>query len=248
MNARPGRARILPSRRAPARGPGTPRTFASRSTSVGFTLVELAMVLVILALLGGSLLVPLASRIEARDRQAALDRLRDIQQALTGFAIIHGRLPCPSTEADPAHPRYGVEDAPPCSFAVEGRLPWRSLALSATDPWGSARLQPGDGWAGHWRYRVDPAFTSATIGADTVPSGDLQIRGHDGSRITTTDSQAVAIVYSTGPNRRADGLNASYSASAPTYQAGAATAEFDDLLAWIGRPLLIARIAQAGRL
>ena len=51
----------------------TARNF--RTYAAGFTLVELAMVLVILALLGGSLLVPLASRIEARDRQAALERL-----------------------------------------------------------------------------------------------------------------------------------------------------------------------------
>ena len=41
----------------------TARNF--RTYAAGFTLVELAMVLVILALLGGSLLVPLASRIEA---------------------------------------------------------------------------------------------------------------------------------------------------------------------------------------
>ena len=221
---------------------------ACRACATGFTLVELAMVLVILALLGGSLLVPIASRIEARDRQAALERLRDIQSALTGFAIIHGRLPCPSTEPDPANPRYGVEDPAPCTFAVEGRLPWRSLALPATDPWGSARMAPADGWAGHWRYRVDPAFTTAPLGAATTPIANLQIRSHDGSRITTTDSQAVAIVYSTGPNRQADGLNASYSAAAPSYQAGESTADFDDLLAWLGRPLLIARVAQAGRL
>lgn len=58
----------------------------------------------------------------------------------------------------------------------------------------------------------------------------------------------MAIVYSTGPNRQPDGLNASYSAAAPSYQAGESTADFDDLLAWLGRPLLIARVAQAGRL
>ena len=109
-------------------------------------------------------------------------------------------------------------------------------------------MAPGDGWAGHWRYRVDPAFTTAPIGAATAPVANLQIRSHDGSRTTTTDSQAVAIVYSTGPNRQADGLNASYSAGAPSYQAGESTAGFDDLLGWLGRPLLIARVAQAGRL
>ncbi|HMY80182.1 MAG TPA: type II secretion system protein, partial [Thauera aminoaromatica] len=95
----------------------------SSAPARGFTLVELAMVLVILALLGGSLLVPVASRLEARDRNATLERLHDIQLALTGFAIIHGRLPCPSTETDPASPGYGLEDGPPCNLAREGVLP-----------------------------------------------------------------------------------------------------------------------------
>lgn len=214
----------------------------------GFTLVELAMVLVILALLGGSLLVPVRSRIEARDRQATHAQLQDIRDALTGFAIIHGRLPCPSTEADPASPGYGLEDAPPCQQANEGRLPWRSLALPATDAWGQARSRASDGWAGHWRYRVDPAFTAAPVRADTDPSANLQIHAHDGSRVTTLDSQAVALVYSTGPNRQPDGRNARYSAASPAYEAGEASADFDDLLIWIGRPLLIAQLAQAGRL
>ncbi len=219
-----------------------------RHAAAGFTLAELAVVLVILSLLAGSLMVPLRSRLEARDRQLTNERLRDIQQALTGFAIINGRLPCPSTEADPASAAYGVEDARPCTFATEGRLPWRTLGMPATDAWGSARLQAADGWAGHWRYRVDPEFASGPIGAATIPTGKLEVRAHDDSRITLADSQAVAIIYSTGPNLRADGRNASYSASAPSYQAGEATADFDDLLVWIGRPLLIARLAQAGRL
>ena len=106
----------------PASGGRAPQGSAPRRDAAhGFTLVELAMVLVILALLGGSLLVPVTSRLEARDRNATLERLRDIQHALTGFAIIHGRLPCPSTATDPADPRYGVEDTAPCNFAVEGR-------------------------------------------------------------------------------------------------------------------------------
>lgn len=214
----------------------------------GFTLAELAVVLLVLAVLSAGLVVPLSARIEARDRQLSNERLRDIQHALIGFAIVHGRLPCPSTTADPAHADYGVEDAPPCDFSREGRLPWRSLAMPATDAWGRERRQAGDDWAGHWRYRVDAPFASAPILASTLPSGKLQIRGHDGASITVTDSQAVAIVFSTGANRRADGHNAHYSATTPVYQAGEAGADFDDLLLWLGRPLLIARLAQAGRL
>ncbi|TAH46321.1 MAG: type II secretion system protein [Betaproteobacteria bacterium] len=220
-----------------------------RSRTTGFTLAELAVVLVILALLTGSMLVPLGARMEARDRQRTADMLRDIEQALTGFAIVHGRLPCPSSEADPASPHYGLEDAAPCSMAAEGRLPWRTLGMPAHDAWGTARGHAGDDWAGHWRYRVDAAFVAGTLGADTAPTSNLQIRADDGSAITTlSDSQAVAIVLSTGPNRRADGHNATYSAAAPLYEAGDPSADFDDLLVWIGRPLLVARLAQAGRL
>ncbi len=232
-------------RRAPAK-PFQARR--GRRSGRGFTLTELALVLFIIALLGGSLLVPLGSRIEARDRQLTLERLRDIQHALSGFAIIHGRLPCASTEADPLSPRYGLEDAAPCSFASEGRLPWRTLGMPAHDAWGSPRRQQQDDWAGHWRYRVDPEFATGPIDAATLPTANLQIRALDGSRITTSTSQAVAIVYSTGPNRSADGYNAAYSATSPVYQAGEAGAGFDDLLVWIGRPLLVARLAQAGRL
>lgn len=228
--------------------PSPPRR-PPRHRAAGFTLAELAVVLVILGLLTGSMLVPLGARMEARDRQHTLDALHDIERALTGFAIIHGRLPCPSTEADPASPHYGLEDAAPCSMSGEGRLPWRSLGLTAHDAWGHPRRDASDDWSGHWRYRVDAAFVAAPVGAHTAPISNLQVRGNDGGAITTlSDSQAVAVVFSTGQNRRADGHNADYSASTPMYEAGEASADFDDLLIWIGRPLLIAHLAHAGRL
>ena len=241
----------MPDLRAPTRFSTATRPSAAEARprrEAGFTLAELAVVLIILALLSGSMLVPLASRIEARDRQATLDRLRDIQQALTGFAIIHGRLPCPSIEPDPAHPDYGQEAPPPCNTAAEGLLPWRTLGMPATDAWGSERTAIDAPWQGHWRYRADRNFTDQLISAATVPASNLQIHAHDGRRITVSDSQAVAIVFSIGANRHADGRNASYSATNPGYQAGEPTADFDDMLVWIGRPLLIARLAQAGRL
>lgn len=233
---------LSPSR--PVRKPRCPRRQVA-----GFTLAELAVALVILGLLTGSMLVPLSARMAARDRQHTSDALHDIERALTGFAIIHGRLPCPSTEADPANPNYGLEDTVPCDMTREGRLPWRTLGLKAHDAWGTPRRAAVDDWAGHWRYRVDAAFVTAPVSADTAPVSNLQIRDNDGGAITTlSDSQAVAVVFSAGPNRRADGHNADYSASTPIYEAGEATADFDDLLLWIGRPLLIAHLAQAGRL
>lgn len=226
-------------------------SYPSRHHAGGFTLAELAVVLVVITLLAGGLLLPLGARLDEQKRRSTLGQLHDIEQALTGFAIIHGRLPCASLESDPASPGYGLESPPPCDDTVEGRLPWRSLGLEPTDAWGSPRATATAPWTGHWRYRPDSAYSrgDAPIRADTVPVSNLQIYDHDDHAITvTSESRAVAVVYSTGPNQRADGRNASYSSAHPAYQAGEATAEFDDLLIWLGQPLLIARLAQAGRL
>ncbi|MCB1913719.1 MAG: hypothetical protein KDG53_17800, partial [Rhodocyclaceae bacterium] len=64
---------------------------------------------------------------------------------------------------------------------------------------------------------------------------------------------AIAVVYSTGANRVGDLQNSSYestsSQGAPaTYTEGASQTDFDDILIWIGQPLLVARMAAAGAL
>ncbi|MDR2689006.1 MAG: type II secretion system GspH family protein [Azoarcus sp.] len=212
-----------------------------------FTLVELAVVLIVLSLLTGALIGPLATRIEAQRRQGTAAMLDNIEQAIIGFALLHGRLPCPSLEADPASPDYGLEHPPPCDFSAPGYLPWRSLGVPAFDTWGSARTNANASWIGHWRYYPDRAFTDAVITLDTRPKANIQIMDHAGW-ITTTESRAVAVLWSNGPNLHADGLNAIHSASKPEFQLGETTPDFDDTLRWLGHPLLIARLAQGGRL
>ncbi|MDR2015711.1 MAG: type II secretion system GspH family protein [Azoarcus sp.] len=214
----------------------------------GFTLVEMAIVLVVFGLIASLLITPLAMRAEASRRHAAEDTLNDITEALIGFALVHGRLPCPSVEANPASPSYGLEQGPPCPLSVPGYLPWRTLGLPAHDPWGNPRLSASQPWAGHWRYRPDKNFAEGTISLSTLPSGHIQIKDHDGSLVSTVDSRVVAVVFSTGPNRQADGLNTTYSPTSPQFEAGEPTPAFDDLLRWISHPLLIARLARVGHL
>ena len=63
----------------------------------GFTLVELAIVILIMGLILGGLAMPLATqRDNARLRDAA-DQLDDVSKALEGFALVNGFLPCPAT-------------------------------------------------------------------------------------------------------------------------------------------------------
>ncbi|MDR0634430.1 MAG: type II secretion system GspH family protein [Azoarcus sp.] len=214
----------------------------------GFTLVEMAIVLVVLGLVAGALVTPLAARIEATQRRETAALLDDIAEALIGFALLHGRLPCPSLEADPASPAYGLEQPPPCADAAPGHLPWRTLALPAHDAWGSPRVAAGAPWIGHWRYLPDKHFTTGPILLATLPGSGIRVRDHGGEALTTADSRIVAVVYSAGPNRRDDGRNASWSPGAPTFEAGEPTPGFDDQLRWISHPLFIARLAQGGRL
>src|SRR5512140_1322115 len=79
------------------------RTVANnRFQASGFTLVAIAVVLLILAVLLGGLLPTLSGQIEQRRISDTRKQLDEIQQAIIGFAISNGRLPCPADGAIPA--------------------------------------------------------------------------------------------------------------------------------------------------
>ena len=137
---------------------------ATTTNSRGFTLIELAVVITIVALLLGALLVPLATQIQGQNVRETRQTLEEIEEALIGFAITQGRLPCPDTAAP-----WGVEDAP-CGVwpqSVEGFLPHNDLGVPATDAWG--RL---------FRYAVTSEFTYQT--APGTPGANNQLDLGDG--------------------------------------------------------------------
>jgi prepilin-type N-terminal cleavage/methylation domain-containing protein len=216
----------------------------------GFSLLEMAIVLAIVGLLMAGLLPSLTGQIEQQRRTETRKQLADIQQALQGFAIINGRLPCPTTIADPSNAGYG-EEAASCSTnpTAEGYLPWKTLGVLETDAWGSKRNNTGDTWSGYWRYRVDRNF-AGTISLSTPFSNNdaLSIKNNAGNSLTSNSERPIAIIYSTGPNRVADGQNSSFEATGGIYQSDAPSASFDDLLIWMSRPQLLNRLVTAGKL
>lgn len=215
----------------------------------GFTLVELTIVIVLVSLLIGGLLIPLSAQRELQSLIESQKRLTDIKEALLGFAVVNGRLPCPSTTADPTSASYGVEDA--ACAGIEGYLPWRTLGVQATDAWGITRTATADPFFGFWRYRVDDAFTVAFT-LNTVPTSNLLIQDAAGNALTESAANSpVVIVYSTGPDRTPNGQNIDTDAGAttdPTYQAGDPSSTFDDIVLWISRPILLSRMISAGKL
>ena len=100
----------------------------------GFTLIEMAIVLAIVATLSVAALAPLAVRQEARERRETAAVLDQALEALYGFALIHGRLPCP----DDLAARDGREDRHDARTCVSthGLLPHVDLGVSGRDAWG----------------------------------------------------------------------------------------------------------------
>lgn len=243
----------------------------------GFTLTELAIVLLIVALLIGGLLVPMSSQVDLRNRAETEKRLNDINDALLGYAAANGRLPCPATAGS-----KGIEvpvGGGACTSPHNGFLPAGTLGITPTDKDGFAV----DAWNGWIRYAVTTANTSAftttggmrtTTMASLAP--DLRIcPGQVASPIsnqgtatavcngTSLSTTAVAVVYSLGKNGMTggDGSDESHNPNPNTGVAAdrafishletASTSpqgEFDDIVVWLSPNVLYNRMIAAGQL
>lgn len=114
----------------------------------GFSLVELAIVLVIVALLSGGLMMTLSAQQESMAATKTQSRLQEAQEALLGYVAANGRLPCP------ASPGTTGNESPlgggACTHPRTGFLPAITLGLTPTDPNGYLL----DGWNNPVRYAV----------------------------------------------------------------------------------------------
>ena len=221
----------------------------NKNNEVGFSLIELAVVMFIIVLLLGSVLIPLTTQVEQRKVSDTQKSLETIREALLGFAIIYGRLPCPDTDTNPAAAGYGEEEASCTAPTAEGYLPWKTLGVASMDAFGITRTATGSARIGDWRYRVHRNFSVVfTLTSPTSGTDNLAVRDTAGNLISSGTERPVAIVYSAGPNTIPDGLNANYEATSGSYQSDIPTSTFDDILIWISRPTLMNRMVAAGKL
>ena len=140
---------------------------AARNRSLGFTLVEMAVVVTLMAIfmtLGLRLLRATQESAAWSDTKAKQER---IKVALVSFLRTNGRLPCPNSVA----PWDGAEDTPCLVNAGRGVVPWRALGISVGE------VQ--DGWSNFFTYRVanrTPASSSnwtLTAGATAFTLNEL---------------------------------------------------------------------------
>lgn len=213
-------------------------------TQSGFSLVEMAVVLAIVGLVIGGLMIPLSAQMDLRNYNETKQKVTVINEAVIGFTILNGRLPCPTNQLDSTQPDYGLED---CSLVSEGYVPWRTLGLPPTDAWGQ-----------YWRYRADVNFYTSPISFSSnvlapaslaVFSNNLRVLDSAGNNLTsdqTDGEKPLVIIYSTGKDLIPNGLNSG--AVNSTYESNSLTPDFDDILVWITRPVLVNRLAMADRL
>lgn len=218
--------------------------------------------LVVVSLLVGGLLVPLAKQTELRRVRDTEQALNEIKQALVGFALINGRLPCPDYDADPSATGYGEEDSPcPSAPTTEGFLPWKTLGVDPLDAWGIKRTQTSDPRIGEWRYRVDHNYVVATTfkssafeTGGSAFANDLRVRDKSGGELTVSNERAIAIVYSGGKDLQPNQANATppldaiYTTDVIDDLDPSDPDHFDDVVIWLTRPVLVSKLVAAGKL
>ncbi|MGB4227527.1 MAG: type II secretion system protein [Candidatus Dechloromonas phosphoritropha] len=241
----------------------------------GFSLVELAIVLVIVALLTSGLLLGISAQRSATENTDAQRQLENIREALLGYAMANGRLPCPADPSTPLSNGGGGEaincltpgcPLPPgapagtpadntCSLEF-GVLPSRTLGVTEADPWGN-RLT----------YFAGLEF-SRPLSWDEIKSGrrsrfsletDGRAKIEDGANhpvasnlpavIVSHGSRAAGAWQPTGkqlPGATGDELE---NANATLLFISRTPSDtFDDLVMWISPSILKAKMVAAGRL
>lgn len=222
--------------------------------NAGFTLVEMAIVLVIFGLLIAGLLSPLSTQVELKRTKETEVILDEAKEALIGYAITNKFLPCPDVNAVPTGAE-GARNAVNECAVLEGILPWQLLGLRGQDAWGR-----------YIKYRVSTDFTNNAVFFGLSDTGNIRINSDTGTLATN----AIAVVVSHGPNgfgginttqaspdnqmpapAGADELenttsNGIFVSHTPTPQGS--VNEFDDSVNWISANILMNRMVAAGQL
>jgi prepilin-type N-terminal cleavage/methylation domain-containing protein len=172
----------------------------------GFSLIELAVVLVIIGLLVGGGIAALETKRTQGLRDAQRRQLERVREALYGFAMVHGRLPCPDgPDADISEDFSGgaCASALVSANAARGRLPGAQLGVVAADAWGAPLYYavmtdyadaPGTGSksTAESSFVLDPAAIAGNLDVfDHHDEGDADTR--------TLAADVPAVVVSFGP-------------------------------------------------
>lgn len=219
----------------------------SKTTSQqsGFTLVEIAIVMVIFGLIIGGLFGPMKTQLENLDRRETLDLIDTTKDAIIGFAIRNGRIPCPDTDNDGLENTAGTN----CSNA-RGTVPWATLGVGQIDAWKRPLT-----------YRVDTDFADSSDGTGCP---DANVPGISFEMCSTGN---ITVLDSSGGNQVASGVPAMLVSHGKNWAAAGDSDEqensdndanfvdrnhindgYDDLTGWVNPNNLIGKMVSANKL
>lgn len=192
----------------------------------GFSLIELAIVLVIVTILIGGLAVPLSAQIEARRIAETRKIMEEAREALMGYAMTHS-CACAYDSAgnfiNPAPPKSCTQaSCPPPSTGMSAKTLSRPyLPCPDTDgdgkenrpspqnaeclqsqgylPWVNLGVGSQDAWGNRLWYEVTDPYSDATKGFSNASTGNVQICDASGCAQNIASNVPVALV-SHGPN------------------------------------------------
>jgi prepilin-type N-terminal cleavage/methylation domain-containing protein len=249
-------------------------TVKAPASQHGFSLMEMAVVLMILGTLMSGVLVAVSQTTENNRRTNALVQLRQIEEALYGFAQTYGRLPCPAIYTTVII-KKGKEDPQGGGNCTEphGFVPVATLGFYGPTNDDGLLLDP---WQNPVRYSVAeyddngdsiPDFTTDAgiifASGNLAPDPDLlKVCDRDGCIGNVVADTVPAIVYSMGANW------ATYTSADEQENADPATLlannpisddnefvstsyseeNFDDQLIWLSPYVLFNKLITAGKL
>lgn len=191
----------------------------------GFTLIEIAVVMVIIGLLAGGGVSLMGMLTERKARNESLQYLDRAQNALVTYAVVNGCLPWADTDGDgQGNPN-----------AVAGTLPFRDLQISPTDAYKRGLRYALNGSLGSDRAGSCRALHAGLSGSPLVVDADGATSAFGAAAVLISagpmDADSSGDVFddvATGSHRgdNTDGV--------PNYLRHPPAAGFDDLATYLG--------------
>ncbi|MEQ1488266.1 MAG: type II secretion system protein [Methylotenera sp.] len=158
----------------------------------GFSLLEMAIVLIILGFVLGAILAPIQAQRQQLAQSQTENTLEIAKKALLGYAQANGRLPCPAIAASNGleNPLGGVT----CTSQL-GYLPAATLGIQPTDENGFA--------LDAWNNRIMYAVTQFSSGGAVTPDFTSNIADNPATPLVNeTDGMNVVGIANLTPELR----------------------------------------------
>jgi prepilin-type N-terminal cleavage/methylation domain-containing protein len=210
----------------------------------GFTLIEMAVVLVILGFILGGVVTGVSAQREAQKINEARRQITEIREALLGFVQINRRLPCPASLTTDGQEAVAAGNCLTPTATNNSFVPYVDLGIQGqvingelVDPWLRPviyRLTPVNNWA----------YARPINVTNNIPTNFRICRTNGCTPATDILARNVVVVLFSG------GIDQATTNTAPTNDFVSdpilppLTTVYDDQILWISQPELIFAISK----